>query len=237
MKKKNYIIPKRIEPDDSDYPAAKLGRMPAAAFRELYALGDPGILHHPLIGLLCSIQCPGSIVIKTFDVIRKLRDLKIPMIGGFHSPMERECLDLLLRGEQPVILCPARSLRHLRMGKKARKAVSEGRLLVLSCFGDGVRRTTAAQSILRNDVVAALADAVLVPHASKNGKTWTAVRGALERGQNVFTIEDEANTSLIAAGARPFREDTLNEFATQRRHTALIEKMILGVKSLEEEDI
>jgi hypothetical protein len=149
VKEKNYIIPKRIEPDDSDYPASKLGRLPAAASRELYAMGDSGILHNSLIGLLCSIQCPGSIVIKTFDVIRKLRDHKVAMIGGFHSPMERECLDLLLRGAQPVILCPARSLRNLRMGKEARNAVSEGRLLVLSCFGDGVRRTTASQSILK----------------------------------------------------------------------------------------
>ena len=45
---------------------------------------------------------------------------------------------------------------------------SEGRLLVLSFFGDKIRRITASQGILRNDMVAALAEAILVPHASKN---------------------------------------------------------------------
>lgn len=61
------------------------------------------------MGLICSVQCPGSIVIKTFDAVRELRDSGIVVAGGFHSPMEKECLDFLLRGEQPVIVCPANS--------------------------------------------------------------------------------------------------------------------------------
>jgi hypothetical protein len=49
--------------------------------------------------------------------------------------------------DRPVIICPARSLRNLRMGKAARKALSEGQLLVLSFFGDEIRRTTASQGM------------------------------------------------------------------------------------------
>jgi hypothetical protein len=130
----NKIKPEHIEPDNANYPLILVERLNNAAPQNLYALGDPNILRNQLLGLICSIQCPGSIIIKTFDVIRRLRDEKVVMIGGFHSPMERECLDLLLRGAQPVILCPARSLRNLRMGKAARKALSEGRLLGLSFF-------------------------------------------------------------------------------------------------------
>jgi len=129
--------------------------------------------------------------------------------------MERECLDLLLRGAQPVILCPARSLRNQRMGKAARKALAEGQLLVLSFFGDEARRTTASQGMLRNDMVAALTKAILVPHASKNGKTWTMVRRALGYGQKVFTFEDEANTDLIASGARAYRDGQLDELLNE----------------------
>jgi len=32
---------------------------------------------------------------KTFDAIRELRDTGVVVAGGFHSPMERECLDFL----------------------------------------------------------------------------------------------------------------------------------------------
>lgn len=171
----------------------------------------------PGIGLICSIQCPGSIIIKTFDVIRRLRDEKMVLIGGFHSPMERECLDILLRGSQPVILCPARSLRNLRMGKAARKALAEGRLLVLTVFDDEVRRSTASGAILRNDLVAALAGVVLVPHAAKNGKTWTTVLRALENGQKILTFADEANTDLIASGARAYRNSHIDDIADDIR--------------------
>jgi len=202
---------RRVEPGDRNYPAIPAGRLPIAAAPIFYAMGDLSILHHPLLGLICSIQCPGSIIIKTFDFIRKLRDEKVIMIGGFHSPMERDCLDLLLRGTQPVILCPARSLYNLRMGKEARKAVAEGRLLVLSLFGDDVRRTTASQSILRNDMVSALAEAILVPHATQNGKTWMTVLKALGYGQKIVTFEDDANANLIASGARGCRDDLPSE--------------------------
>jgi HEPN domain-containing protein len=34
----------------------------------------------------------------------------VTVVGGFHAPMERECLTILLRGAQPVILCPARNI-------------------------------------------------------------------------------------------------------------------------------
>ena len=82
------------------------------------------------------------------------------LIGGFHSPMERDCLDLWLHGSQPVIFCPAKRLRNLAIGPAARKAPAESRLLLFSIFGDEIRRTTSAQAVLRNDVVAALSEII-----------------------------------------------------------------------------
>lgn len=175
---------RQIRRNNDLYPVQIHQRMGVMAPESINVFGNLNILRHPRIGLICSIQCPGSIVIKTFDLIRKLRDEGVVMIGGFHSPIERECLDLLLRGTQPVILCPARGLRNLRMGKAARKATAEGRLLVFSIFGDEVRRTTATQGTLRNDIVSALAKAILVPYAAQNGKTWNTVARAL--GQLVY---------------------------------------------------
>ncbi len=209
-----------IRPQSAGYPEILVQRLRDAAPRNLYALGDCGILRNRLLGLICSIQCPGSIVIRTFDLIRKLREERTVMIGGFHSPMERDCLDLLLRGVQPAILCPAKSLRNLRMGKLARKALAESRLLVLSAFGDEVRRTTSTQAFLRNDMVSALSETLLVPYASKNGKTWSAVRRAFEYGHKVFTFEDEANADLIACGARACREDRIDDIISKTREVS-----------------
>jgi len=196
----------RVEQGDGTYPPILLDRLGNAAPYCLYAMGDVGLLRSRLLGLVCSIQCPGSIVIQTLDAIRVLRDAGVVVVGGFHSPMERECLEVLLRGEQPVILCAARRLMGLRIGQTARQAVDEGWMLVLSPFGKNIRRTTAAQAVLRNDLVAALVDAVWVPHAVPEGKTWATVLASLARGQPVFTFDEEENGEILQAGAQPFGE-------------------------------
>lgn len=194
----------RIAQEDSDSPTILQDRLGNDAPACLYALGQTSILRNRLLGLVCSIQCPGSIILKTFDAVRALRDSGVVVIGGFLSPMEKECLDILLRGKQPVILCPARALTGLRLTKRARQALKENRLLLLSPFADSVRRTTAAQAVLRNNLVAALADEMWVPHASPGGKTWQTVYSALERSQPVFTFKADDNAPLLDAGARPF---------------------------------
>ncbi|MGD9974747.1 MAG: hypothetical protein AB7S77_16930 [Desulfatirhabdiaceae bacterium] len=153
------------------------------------------------------MQCPGSIVLKIFDAIRILRDKGIVVIGGLHSPMERECLDLLLRGSQPVILCSAKGLNRLKLGKSARTALKENRLLVLSPFDPTIRRTTAARAIFRNNLVAAMSVAMLIPHATASGRIWQTVRQSIETGHPVFTFDDEANTNLKDMGAKADRID------------------------------
>jgi len=201
----------RIEQGHSDYPTVLLDRLGNAAPSCLYTAGSLATLKNPLLGLVCSIQCPGSLVIKTLDAIRTLRDAGVVVVGGFHSPMERECLDILLRGDQPVILCPARALAGLRIGQGPRRAVKEGRLLVLSPFTENTRRTTATQAVERNNLVAALVDALWVPHAAPGGKTWATVSQALQRGQTICTLDDAENAPIIDSGAMAMNaEDMVN---------------------------
>ena len=168
------------------------------------AMGSVEILRRNRLGLICSIRCPGSIVIKTFDAIRELRDAGIVVAGGFHSPMEKECLDFLLRGEQPVIVCPAKGLARPRLPASWRAAIDSGRLLLLSLFSNTVIRTTQAQAETRNQFIAALSHAVLIPHASPGGKAESVARHILARGQPLSTIEDEENAGLLKLGALPY---------------------------------
>lgn len=39
---------------------------------------------------LCSRACPGTIIVKTFDVVRAMRDTAWTIICGFESPAEQE---------------------------------------------------------------------------------------------------------------------------------------------------
>lgn len=195
-----------LKRNDDGYPAFLPRQLGDTTPSYLYALGDAAVLERRLVGFLCSVKCPGSVVIQALEGARSLRDAGVAVAGAFHSPMERECLDIVLRGEQPVVICAAKGLKGLRIGPEARQALSDGRALLLSPFDDSVRRTTSAQAATRNDLVAALGEALWVPHASPGGRTWAAVRAALDRGQRVFTFEDGENEELMQAGARPFGE-------------------------------
>ena len=123
----------------------------------LWAIGDLGILPRPLLGLFCSKRCPGEIILLAYDIARALRDARVPVIGGFHSPMEKECLELLLRGTQPLVVCPARGIEDMRVPAAWRKPIDEGRLLIVSPFDPHRKRVDAPLAERRNRFVAALA--------------------------------------------------------------------------------
>ena len=101
------------------------------------------------------------------------------MISGFHSPIEKECLCILLRGTSPIIVCPARSL-PCRIPPEWRAPISEGRMLVISTFTASESRVTAALAARRNDYVASIADKVWLAHASDGGMLQKTMR---PRGQ------------------------------------------------------
>ncbi len=183
---------------ESAFPPHLAAHPRAADWPTLYGLGHHDILRRKCLGLICSVQCPGSVVIKTFDAIRELRDAGVVVAGGFHSPMEQECLEFLLRGDQPVIICPARHPGGSRVPTVWRTALAAGRLLLVSPFDSDVRRATQAQAKTRNEFVAALSAAVLIPHASPGGKAEGAARETLNHKKPLFMFNgDESADGLF----------------------------------------
>ena len=63
----------------------------------IWAAGPLDILDGDKTGFFCSSRCPGGIILKTFDAITAMRDQGRTLIGGFHSPMEWECLGISTR--------------------------------------------------------------------------------------------------------------------------------------------
>lgn len=84
--------------------------------------------------------------------------------------MEKECLRILLRGRQPIVICPARSIENMRISRGWRTGIEAGRLLLVSPFSSSDHRVTAALAERRNEFVAALADEPCLIHASPGGK-------------------------------------------------------------------
>lgn len=127
------------------------------------------------MALFCSASCPGDAILAAYDLARRLRDEGVTVISGFHSLVEKEFLHILLRGSQPIIICPARSLKGMRIPKEWRPPLEEGRLLVLSCFESAPRRPTVESARKRNELVAALADEAIIVHATPGGEVERVV--------------------------------------------------------------
>ena len=163
---------------------------------ELWAAGPIALLDLPKTAFFCSSQCPGSVVLKTFDAITRMRDQGQVLIGGFHSVMERECLGILLRGRQPVIWVPARSIVGMHLKPDLVPAFDAGRLLILSPFPPKNKRVTAALAETRNRFVGALADRVFVPHAAPNSRTLALCNELRASGKQILGVDENPNTPM-----------------------------------------
>ena len=190
----------------------------SAAAPPISLIGDPALLDRKPTALFCSVQCPGDLILKSYDLARTLRAYPATLIGGFQSPIEKEFLELILRqpAHQPdhtappspsIIICPARSLANMRIPRPWRDPLAAGRLLLLSTFPDSLRRPTAASAARRNACVAALAHRILILHAAQGSKTEALCQQTLATAKPVYTLPSPYNAHLIALGAQPISPD------------------------------
>jgi predicted Rossmann fold nucleotide-binding protein DprA/Smf involved in DNA uptake len=198
----------RITQTDTNYPQGLKDYLKTDTPEIIWAIGNTDLLPGPnttlsgdLWALFCSNKCPGEIILKAHDLAQKFKERGIPTIGGYHSPVEKECLRVLLRGAQPILLCPARNIENMRLEQKQRDALAEERLLIISIFES--KRSTAALASQRNAFVAALADKICIAHAAQDSKTLEFAQMVLTCGKPVFTFETPANDALFQLGAQP----------------------------------
>ncbi len=197
-----------IRRTDTNYPAGLERYLKTETPETIWTRGNlnllPGqntALNGDLWALFCSSKCPGEIILKAHDLAQEFRKAGIPTIGGYHSPVEQECLRVLLRGSQPILVCPARSIERMRPKPAWKDALSQDRLLILSIF-ENQERTTAALANRRNAFVAAFADNICIAHAAADSKILEFAQMIIAWGKSVFTFDTPANDALFRLGAR-----------------------------------
>ena len=205
----NFI---RLDKNDSSYPEA-LGRyLGEHAPKTITAIGNINIIQSKTLAIFCSNKCPGNIILKTYDLMRQIRERGIAIISGFHSAIERECLNILFKGRQSVIICPARSIEEMRMKPEYRKPLEDGRLLILSPFSGKEKRISSDRAVRRNYFVAALATAIFIPYTSPGSRTESFCQELLKWGKRVYTTDDEKNTSLIERGIKTISPEIFDQW-------------------------
>ena len=202
-----------LKKNDPNYPSALRQHMGKDAPNAITAIGNLDILRHNSTAFFCSTKCPGDLIVKTYDIAQILRNAGMTVISGFHSPMEHECLTILLRGTQPVIICPARSINNIRINREYKKPLKDERLLFLSPFDENQQRISAKRSHYRNLFVVALSAVIFVAHAEPSSKTEELCRQIISWQKPIYTFESDYNKNFVEMGARPVNMENVSLWA------------------------
>ncbi|MDD5482448.1 MAG: DNA-binding protein [Kiritimatiellae bacterium] len=166
---------------------------------ELNTIGKLALDSVSWTAFFCSVRCPGKIILDSYDLAQKWRAEERPVIGGFHSPVEKEVLKIMLRSTAPLCIALARGLPK-RIPAEYKPHLEKGRLLLASFHDAKVKRATKESAEERNFAVASLAEKIFVAYAAPGGKTETFCRAIARLNKPCFTFKHEANQNLISMG-------------------------------------
>lgn len=195
------MTPVALSPDHPDYPARLNAAPGLTRLPTLTVLGDRALLQANALALLCSREVPPRPPFTAEALLPLLVTSKLPIISGFHAPLEKACLAGLMQSGHPTIQVLARGLDGLRLTPAQTTAIAAGRLVIVSPFSAHQRRASVALAQRRNRVVTAIAIATLVPYAAPNSKASALVQALAENGSRIFTLEDSETATLHALGA------------------------------------
>lgn len=114
-------------------------------------LGDTTLLSLPeRTAFLSSRRITPAAVLRCLDWAESCHDTDGCILGGFHSPLERDVLRFLLRGHIPVVMALARPLWKT-IPPDLRSPLEEGRLLLVAPLPPtSGRRASSATCAARN---------------------------------------------------------------------------------------
>lgn len=124
-------------------------------------LGNKELLKIRRVGFLASRKISSLSILPTLDwatEVSKREDYAI--ISGFHSKMERNVLEILLKGQCGIIVVLARGL-YRKLPKQYEEAMSQKRLLIISNEKDNVKRVSEQTAHKRNEYVREIADEMM----------------------------------------------------------------------------
>lgn len=124
-------------------------------------LGNKELLKQKKVGFLASRKISSLSILPTLDwatEVSKREDTAI--VSGFHSKMERNVLEILLKGQCGIIIVLARGM-YRKLPKQYEEAMSQNRLLIISNEKDNVKRVSEQTAHKRNEFVREIADEMM----------------------------------------------------------------------------
>lgn len=152
------------------------------------------IKKYPVIGVLASGKAPGPVVWESYQLFYALRDEDITIAGGWHSPLEKGILDALMEGKAKVAFFAAKGLRGRGFQQKFKLLDRGSRGLMISPFPDSVTKIDTKEGPrLRNELLAAISDLLLIPYIRPGGKVYHMLKEKRAFQNKTFILNHAEN--------------------------------------------
>lgn len=135
------------------------------------SIGNSSLFDRRKIGFLAGSKIAPLSVLHTLDwasVIATREDVAV--ISGFHSQLERQVLDLLLKGKCGIICVLARSF-YSKFPAEFKSAFDHGRVLFIT--DEKQKRVTKESAYRRNKHIVSLSDELVTPIISVDSSIST----------------------------------------------------------------
>ncbi|MBI3340147.1 MAG: hypothetical protein HY022_08455 [Chloroflexi bacterium] len=132
-------------------------------------IGNGELIQAPTLAIFSSAKCPASSILKAHDHAKEIKNGEIGIISGFHSPAEKQVLEVLLKGTCPIIVVLGRRLEGARIPAVWKHEIEKSRMLVISPFKKYQTQVKKDMALKRYDLVARIAGHALIVHASEGG--------------------------------------------------------------------
>jgi predicted Rossmann fold nucleotide-binding protein DprA/Smf involved in DNA uptake len=185
---------------DPDYAALYQHTFDQAPSAPPHIIGSADLLCKGQVAIFASVGCPQSIRRSLQPVMKILAEESRVIIGGFHSPAERICLPILLEGCCRIAIWLAGAPERHPAAFLYQDAIHAGKLALIAPFSkeDQARLRVQERANRRNQLVAALAESLLILYAKQGGKIDRLCRRAMmEWVKPVYALNHPDNQRLI----------------------------------------
>ena len=170
----------------------------------LWCSGEQTIVNGRLLGIISARESDADLAVKSSQLLARAASMKdICFIGGWHSPLEEEALRILLANSVPIVFCASKSLNRFVPSMEVDARIAQSQALLLTHCSAKAKRISREASLRRNQLVIALAAALLILSAPEGSSSLELAKSALHYGKPVLTPEHALNNQLLAAGALP----------------------------------
>ena len=125
-------------------------------------LGNKQLLNLHKIGFIALRHASTLDIIPTLDWAAEIsRQKDIAVVSGFQSPLEKDVLKFLLRGECPIIIVLARGM-YRKLPEHLNVAMNQNRLLIISLEKPSVKRVSETTAHKRNEYIRDMAETLKI---------------------------------------------------------------------------